>query len=180
MKKNWPNFPFLLGCPYKKSREKCIGSCCFPNFFCRGPLIQDKFSLASPDRICPWATQKVLGFLPTCFLLGCPHSIFCETYVKPGDCAMRAWAETVWPSGLRRWLKAPFRKGVGSNPTAVILLRRVFSECCLENLVENIDAFNARTLQSFLPVSSVMFFAIGNLLTWAPVISRWFSPITFL
>ena len=25
---------------------------------------------------------------------------------------------TVWPSGLRRWLKAPFRKGVGSNPTA--------------------------------------------------------------
>ena len=27
---------------------------------------------------------------------------------------------TVWPSGLRRWLKAPVRKGVGSNPTAVI------------------------------------------------------------
>ena len=26
---------------------------------------------------------------------------------------------TVWPSGLRRWLKAPFRKGVGSNPTGV-------------------------------------------------------------
>ena len=25
---------------------------------------------------------------------------------------------TVWPSGLRRWLKAPVRKGVGSNPTA--------------------------------------------------------------
>ena len=29
--------------------------------------------------------------------------------------------KTVWPSGLRRWLQAPFRKGVGSNPTAVIL-----------------------------------------------------------
>ena len=27
--------------------------------------------------------------------------------------------ETVWPSGLRRWLQAPVRKGVGSNPTAV-------------------------------------------------------------
>ena len=27
--------------------------------------------------------------------------------------------KTVWPSGLRRWLKAPVRKGVGSNPTAV-------------------------------------------------------------
>ena len=31
--------------------------------------------------------------------------------------------KTVWPSGLRRWLKAPFRKGVGSNPTAVILIQ---------------------------------------------------------
>ena len=28
-------------------------------------------------------------------------------------------SKTVWPSGLRRWLKAPFRKGVGLNPTAV-------------------------------------------------------------
>ena len=26
---------------------------------------------------------------------------------------------TVWPSGLRRWLQAPVRKGVGLNPTAV-------------------------------------------------------------
>ena len=26
-------------------------------------------------------------------------------------------ASTVWPSGLRRWLQAPVRKGVGSNPT---------------------------------------------------------------
>ena len=26
---------------------------------------------------------------------------------------------TVWPSGLRRWLQAAVRKGVGSNPTAV-------------------------------------------------------------
>ena len=31
--------------------------------------------------------------------------------------------KTVWPSGLRRWLKAPVRKGVGSNPTAVIALK---------------------------------------------------------
>ena len=28
-------------------------------------------------------------------------------------------SKTVWPSGLRRWLQAPVRKGVGSNPTAV-------------------------------------------------------------
>ena len=30
----------------------------------------------------------------------------------------------LWPSGLRRWLKAPFRKGVGSNPTGVILMNQ--------------------------------------------------------
>ena len=36
---------------------------------------------------------------------------------RHGCCAMDN--KTVWPSGLRRWLKAPFRKGVGSNPTAV-------------------------------------------------------------
>ena len=35
---------------------------------------------------------------------------------------LRTWANmTVWPSGLRRWLQAPVRKGVGSNPTAVSL-----------------------------------------------------------
>ena len=28
-------------------------------------------------------------------------------------------SKTIWPSGLRRRLKAPFRKGMGSNPTAV-------------------------------------------------------------
>ena len=32
--------------------------------------------------------------------------------------------KTVWPSGLRRWLQAPVRKGVGSNPTAVIFRAR--------------------------------------------------------
>ena len=37
-------------------------------------------------------------------------------------------AGTVWPSGLRRWLQAPVRKGVGSSPTAVTLC--VFAETC--------------------------------------------------
>ena len=35
------------------------------------------------------------------------------------DIKQYAAVKTVWPSGLRRWLKAPVRKGVGSNPTAV-------------------------------------------------------------
>ena len=39
-------------------------------------------------------------------------------YVFPMHMLKTAW--TLWPSGLRRWLKAPFRKGVGSNPTGVI------------------------------------------------------------
>ena len=34
-----------------------------------------------------------------------------------------ACLKTVWPSGLRRWLQAPVRKGVGSNPTGVTCLR---------------------------------------------------------
>ena len=29
-----------------------------------------------------------------------------------------ALISTTWPSGLRRWLQAPVRKGMGSNPTA--------------------------------------------------------------
>ena len=37
-------------------------------------------------------------------------------------------AGTVWPSGLRRWLQVPVRKGVGSNPTAVTFC--VFAETC--------------------------------------------------
>ena len=32
-------------------------------------------------------------------------------------------SKMAWPSGLRRWLKAPFRQGVGSNPTAVTFPR---------------------------------------------------------
>ena len=36
--------------------------------------------------------------------------------------AHASMTSTVWPSGLRRWLQAPVRKGVGSNPTAVMPL----------------------------------------------------------
>ena len=45
-------------------------------------------------------------------LWGC--SVLQQLLRKASDCV-----KTVWPSGLRRWLKAPVRKGVGSNPTAV-------------------------------------------------------------
>ena len=41
---------------------------------------------------------------------------------KPQICA-HACPKTVWASGRRRWIQAPVRKGVGSNPTAVICKR---------------------------------------------------------
>ena len=51
------------------------------------------------------------------------HASFCKN--------IQGWQanKTVWPSGLRRWLKAPFRKGVGSNPTAVICAARSCVQC---------------------------------------------------
>ena len=39
---------------------------------------------------------------------------------RRNNCCLPATFKTVWPSGLRRWLQAPVRKGVGSNPTAVM------------------------------------------------------------
>ena len=44
-----------------------------------------------------------------------------------------ALSKTVWPSGLRRWLQAPVRKGVGSNPTAVTCTRARHCEPLLCN-----------------------------------------------
>ena len=43
----------------------------------------------------------------------------CKRHTAEVDSCGVKQTKTVWPSGLRRWLKAPFRKGVGSNPTGV-------------------------------------------------------------
>ena len=45
---------------------------------------------------------------------------------------MKTRAKTLWPSGLRRWLKAPVRKGVGSNPTGVM-----FKTCASKAAAQN-------------------------------------------
>ena len=45
-------------------------------------------------------------------------AVSCSTQSLPND-NKKEEIKTVWPSGLRRWLQAPVRKGVGSNPTAV-------------------------------------------------------------
>ena len=40
-----------------------------------------------------------------------------------------------WPSGLRRWLKAPVRKGVGSNPTPITFVILVTNlAVCLQGI----------------------------------------------
>ena len=58
--------------------------------------------------------------------------------MDPADCTaalsscvlgyIKLQPRTLWPSGLRRWLKAPFRKGAGSSPTGVSLQ---FGELCV-------------------------------------------------
>ena len=74
----------------------------------------------------------------------CPCAVCCELALPLGASArplsvrlclqtcpglQNAWpplpvfpSNTVWPSGLRQWLKAPFRKLVGSSPAVVTLL----------------------------------------------------------
>jgi hypothetical protein len=48
-----------------------------------------------------------------------------RTFIRWG-CQPLETVKTVWPSGLRRWLEEPFRKGVGSNPAAVIFHRHTY------------------------------------------------------
>ena len=66
-------------------------------------------------------TKRLRGF--TRARRSCAPGALClrtVSFIYAMACALIEEIKTVWPSGLRRWLKAPFRKGVGSNPTAVI------------------------------------------------------------
>ena len=76
---------------------------------CRAPRCKN----ARPD-LCP---AGVLSPLPVAICVVLFHFV-------PAAGGAGARAKTVWPSGLRRWLQAPSRKGVGSNPTAVTLSLR--------------------------------------------------------
>ena len=61
-----------------------------------------------------------IAVLSWCCLCGVAQtSILESTQAWLTDCMF--YPRTLWTSGLRRWLKAPFRKGVGSNPTVVVL-----------------------------------------------------------
>ena len=59
-------------------------------------------------------------------MLTCLRLPRCQQWYRAESCSAAAAAVanmTVWPSGLRRWIQAPVRKGVGSNPTAVTASR---------------------------------------------------------
>ena len=85
-----------------------------------GPVDKFFFLLTSQSRI---------AFLSLMLLTAKNQIRNCFGFVSPGPGQQvdifnakqqNLFFKTVWPSGLRRWLKAPVRKGVSSNPTAVI------------------------------------------------------------
>ena len=68
----------------------------------------------------PGFAQNAVASCPRQALPSPWHTASRDGVSVPGS--PRRVALTVWPSGLRRWLQAPVRKGVGSNPTAVIFI----------------------------------------------------------
>ena len=82
-------------------------------------LFQTQDSLAEWSKaLAPGASPQRRGFEPhSC------HSLCATRQHEAKNVAIKNCnavnGKTVWPRGLRRWLKAPGRKGVGSNPTAV-------------------------------------------------------------
>ena len=69
--------------------------------------------------------------------------LLCEVWVHRKLKAARhaLTAATAWPSGLRRQLKALVRKGVGSNPTAVIF-EKLYCTCRSSDLFL-LNAYNS-------------------------------------
>ena len=89
---------FLYRPAFRGCEPRVWLAACFALLCCR-------FCWQVPGKPCrAWATRRSHG----------------GRFVAIADSPRVRSAWTVWPSGLRRWLKAPFRKGVGSNPTAVI------------------------------------------------------------
>ena len=84
-------------CPLKESKHVVAQGCVQKE---AGELCRtQRTGRAAPGAIEAWA-EAIAGAFRSESTVACPLT-------------------TVWPSGLRRWLQAPVRKGVGSNPTAV-------------------------------------------------------------
>ena len=88
------------------------------HFWRAGPLVpRPARERMLADKVAPFSAR-------TCLARRCRHAYRAPTAVRRHACHRGCWqlairVMTVWPSGLRRWLQAPVRKGVGSNPTAV-------------------------------------------------------------
>ena len=108
---------FFLSVPYQMLQKSLHFSCGSPNRFYRNPYIflfnpQTKFT----QNFFPWVPWQTLSRVSSSPGMNKP----------PSQCLSNSFM-TVWPSGLRRWLQAPVRKGVGSNPTAVTSSREGLS-----------------------------------------------------
>ncbi len=91
------------------------------NIFCSMPMIQMRKTHPKQNR------DSNLGALgthrkTTTTLIQYCFEAYCSLCIYPPASLLDPAIKTVWPSGVRRWLKAPFRKGVDLNPTAVILI----------------------------------------------------------
>ena len=130
-----PSWPPDLPIRPSPAMRRCPWRCCRQNPACREPTkhtyntdLACRLTMAAPGHE-PFAktiSMASLGASTT------PNGMSAHT-PSPGvhtpgsaaqatnSCGPCTTFKTVWPSGLRRWLQAPVRKGVGSNPTAVIL-----------------------------------------------------------
>ena len=81
--------------------------------------------------------------------------------MMPACSATARSPSTVWPSGLRRWLQAPVRKGVGSNPTAVISAAQLLHTVCHHHGQHNASWLAKRV---FIPLARVVFYS-GSVLS---------------
>ena len=136
------------------------------------------------------AKLKALGsqFYPTCKLFRSLSSLIAQFSDTLSLCHVvdffqnfkNLFGMTVWPSGLGRWLKAPVRKGVGSNPTAVTLAYlRVSARACNCRLARvTIAQYNAavqdacRAARSFVVMPGVAQVALQLRLALVPEVRR--------
>ena len=68
--------------------------------------------------------------------------------------------KTEWPSGLRRWIKAPVRKGAGSNPVSVIFF--FTTQLCFVHIKFRFFFVRKRECESKAILLEITFFGGGD------------------
>ena len=125
-----PQVPLHCALLQSQCDEYAIGCTHVILLWCSGPLKKmdtlgfepRAFRMRSGcDTTTPCARAKIL--VQTSILEVCDFSFLIVSgpcRIATSDATHTLACGSFWPSGLRRWLQAPVRKGVGSNPTAVI------------------------------------------------------------